>query len=344
MMVWFLIACCAAQDTSVVEPKTPPVIAEAESLYQKLIDEVGKCVVKIVVDRDKEPAPKRSPMELPGLSGYPFNVRPKGPTSGTIIDADGLVLTSYFNIDGKIQRISVVLPDGSTRAATVVGYDAPLDIALLKIDAKGLPTLKSAPLDSIKIGQFVYALGRAPSGDGVTFNPGIVSAFDRFGGTTWQVDVKGNYGNAGGPVVDREGRLIGILAKIHTRHAATFGQNSGVTFAVPWREIDRTLPKLKAGSKVEIKRDAFLGISFDPSAPERGAVVQDVIEGTAAEKAGLKKGDVIVQFGGKNIESPTELRAEILRRRPGDTLRVRFIRDGREHEVDVTLGERVREE
>lgn len=345
MIAWLLIGWCAAQDTSAADPRrTPPVIAEAESLHQKVIDAVSRCVVKVVVDRDREPAPKRGPVEFPGAGGPPFDTRPQGPTSGTIVSADGLVLTSFFNIEGRVRRISIVLSDGSSREASVVGYDAPLDLALLKIEAQGLPTLPPAPLDTVRVGQFVYALGRAPNGDGITFNQGIVSAFDRFGGTTWQIDVKGNFGNAGGPVVDREGRFIGILARIHTRHAATFGQNSGVSFVIPWREIDRALPKLKAGTRVEVRRDAFLGISFDPSAPERGAVVQDVIEGTAAERAGLKKGDVIVEFGGKSIENPTELRAEILRRRPGDTVRVRFIRDGREREVDVTLGERIREE
>jgi serine protease Do len=299
----------------------------------------------IRVDRDPEPKPPRSARGgLGDVTGGVFRFRPENyACSGTIVDPDGFILTSYFNVEGKFKKIKVTLSNGAEYDAELKGFDAPLDVALLKIPGKNLPVLKYCELGHLRLGQDVFVLGRNPEG-GVSFSSGVISAFDRFAGRMVQTDADTNYSNAGGPLVDARGRLIGIVCKIHTRYAATYGQNSGVSFAATWDKIAEAMPSLKDGAKVQVEKRPFLGISYENSSDSAGVVVSQVHPNTAAERAGIKEGDVILEFGGVKIQSSADLVREIGRHKAGEKLKVKVQSGGAEKELDLTLGERVVEE
>jgi S1-C subfamily serine protease len=247
-------------------------------------------------------------------------------------------VTTQFNLEGKLKSIRVTLADGRKFDAVLKGFNARYDAALLKIGAEKLPTLQKAPLGPLKTGQLVLALGRAPDGRGLTANPGIVSAPWRLDGRGIQIDARVNYGNVGGPVVDREGRLIGITCKVDTKYAASTGQNSGVGFAVTWNKLDEILPDLKMGKSVTENRRPFLGVEANTESEAIGAEIRAIQPATAAEKAGLKAGDIIVELDGKPVRNFAELKAEILKKHAGDKVKIKYQRNGEERSVEAELG------
>jgi serine protease Do len=347
-MLSLLLALALAQNTSSTPAPSEKasLVDELDRAAHTLIEEVGPSVVNIRVEREPEPKPPRSNRGgLGGMDGGVFKYRPDFYIcSGTIVDPDGYILTSYFNVEGKFKKIRVTLSNGSEYDAQLKGFDAPMDVALIKIDANNLPVLKYCELKKLQIGQEVYVLGRNPE-NGVSFGSGVISAFDRFAGRMIQTDADTNYGNAGGPLVDSRGRLIGITCKIHTRYASTYGQNSGVSFASTWDKIAETMPSLKDGAKVSVEKRPFLGISYDNAGPDSpGVVISQVHPNSAAAKAGMKEGDMIVEFGGVKITSSAELIREIGRHKPGEALKVKVVSEGKEKELDLVLGERIVEE
>lgn len=310
-----------------------------ESIGSRTIATVGPSVVSVKVDREKTETPRSSGGFSSMMDGGVFKNRPQNaPASGTIIDPDGWIVTSHFNVSGKVNRIAVTLADGRTLEATLKGYNATFDIALLKIDAQNLPVLRKSPLESLRTGKFVAAFGRAPDGRSLTFNPGIVSAPGRLAGRGIQVDSKLNYGNAGGAIVDREGRLIGITCKVDTKFSGSYGQNSGVGFAVTWDKLEQILPDLKAGKTVGEPRRAFLGIQANVESEVEGVEIQVVQPASAAEKAGVKPGDVIVELDGKAVKNFEELRAIITSKAPGDKIKIKLKRQGEVLSVEAELG------
>jgi serine protease Do len=341
MLIWLTLALAPVQDTSGPDPAASRLVEEMDSVVQRVIDVAGKAVVTIRVDREPEPRDRAR-----GAAAVPFQNRPvDSACSGVVIDPEGYIVTTLFNVEGVVKKIEVTLPTGELHEAQLLGYDAPLDIALLKIPARNLPTLKYADLKQVGVGQMVVVLGRNPEGGGVSVAPGIVSALERFAGRMVQTDAKANYSNAGGPLVDWSGRLIGILCKVHTRYASTYGQNSGVAFAATWDKIAEALPRLKQGARVREERRPFLGVSYDRDAEGvDGVPVAQVIPGTAADKAGLKVGDTIIEFDGSRVRAHTDLLREINKRKAGDRFKIKVLREGLEVELDVTLGERVVEE
>lgn len=343
-----LASAARGQDTSSTPPKAESrgLIDEMDSAAQKLIEDVGPAVVSLRVERDPEPKPPRSSRGgLADLGGGVFRYRPDSYLcAGTIVDPEGFILTSYFNVEGKFKKIKVILSNGSEYEAELKGFDAPLDVAVLKIPAKNLPTLKYCELKKLQLGQDVFVLGRTSEGQ-VSFGSGVLSAFDRFAGRMVQTDADTNYSNAGGPLVDARGRLVGVICKIHTRYAATYGQNSGVSFASTWDKIAEALPGLKDGAKVQVDKRPFLGISYENTAPDAvGVTVSQVHPNTAAAKAGIKDGDVILEFGGVKVNSSTDLVREIGRHKAGEALKIKVLSEGAEKELDLVLGERVVEE
>jgi S1-C subfamily serine protease len=299
-------------------------------LYTRVAQRCQKAVVWIEVTRPKIIRGKDIAQD--------FVTRPEGPVTGTVIEATGYILTSYFNISGDVRAIYVNLPSRDRHKAQLVGYNARLDIALLKIDAKGLATLQKAPLN-LKLGQIVMALGRSPTlkSPGITISPGIISALDRLWGL--QTDVKLNFGNTGGPLVDTHGRFIGITCQINTANAAWWGQNSGVSFAITWDKIREILPDLKRGKRSG-ERPGFLGVISAGDPDTKGAKIGQVIEGTAAQRAGLKEGDIITEFDGKKINSFRDLFLAVYMKNKGDRVKIKVLRANREMKFSVTLGER----
>lgn len=325
------------------EIKSDDVITTLETAYEKAGDKAGPSVVAIRVEREAEAAPKsHSAPGLRGRFGIPpedvFAKRPAAWCTGVVVESSGTILTTYFNISGKIKSIKVRLSDGRTLEGTLLGYNGTFDLAAIKIEAEGLPVLKKARLEDLKVGQPLVALGRAPDGKSLTVNPGIVSASSRFGGRVIQIDSKLNYGNVGGPVVDFEGRLVAISCKVDVKTASVFGQNSGVGFAITHDRSTAVLADLKAGKNEAESRKPFLGIQFDQKSSKTGVELESVRPGQAAEKAGLKARDVVVEFDGVKVTQFDELREAILRKAPGDKVKVKVLRGEDEMEFECTLG------
>jgi S1-C subfamily serine protease len=299
--------------------------------------------------------------------------RPSGPATGLVVSADGFVLTSSFTVGddttyvakatgqprrftadesaeklmadpeggfvekpNAIRGVMVVLPDGSRREAKVHARHEPLGIALLKIEASGLPWFDlAAAATSPQLGDHVAAIGlvAAAAGD-VTLNPGIVSAASRNRGYRFQTDALLNYGNSGGPVVDSAGSLLGIatapiepdtvMGRIFTLSQLmrwSRAPNSGVGFVARADRIRAVLEELKAGRTFERFPGPFLGVQADESrALGDDVVIGFVAEGSPAGKAGLKKGDVIVAYDGIELGAWRELTERIAAGKPGDSV------------------------
>ncbi len=313
--------------------------ASMEEAYQRAADKAAPSVVAVWVTREAEKEPSTGNSML---TGGVFVRRPKdAPASGTIVDEDGHIITSYFNVNGKVKTIRVTLADGSDKEAQLLGYDSGADVALLKIEAAGLPTLKPSPMAQLKVGTPIVAVGRAPDGKGLTINPGIVSAPARINGRGVQTDARMNYGNVGGPLVDAQGRLVGVTCKVDVKWAASFGQNSGVSFAVTWDQLERLLPDLKKGLKRQGTGQPFLGVVWNQNTDEKeGVPIESVVAGGSAEAGGIKPGDVILEFGGEKTQSFDDLRAGINRRAIGDKVKVKLRRGEEILELTIPLGER----
>ena len=267
--------------------------------------------------------------------------------SGVIVSADGYILTNSHVVDGA-DEVKIALADGKTEyKADIVGSDPKTDIAVLKVKGVDLPAVKLTDSDKIEVGDFVVAIGN-PFGVGQTVTSGIVSATGRgnIGITDYedfiQTDASINPGNSGGALVDAEGRLIGINTAILSRS----GGNQGIGFAVPINLAKSVMERiLNHGHVVR----GFLGVRIQNVTPElqdafslatqQGAIVGEVTPGSAAENGGILKGDVIVEFNGKNVEDVRHLRLMVARTAPDSNVEVKVIRDGEALSLNVTLQE-----
>ncbi len=318
-----------------------PSAAAVARVLQALREKVGKSVVAIEVDRETDPEGRTGGGSFGTHKDY-YN-RPKGPTSGTVIDEGGFILTSYFNVSGKLRRIVVTAWDGKEHDAELLGFDQSRDVALLKIDRKDLPTLPAAK--EIRQGDFVAVVGRSPDKSTPTINHGIVSATMRQKGTAFQTDAELNYGNVGGPLVTLRGELVGVAG--HIRPREPWGQSGGVGFATKFSEIRKILSDLKEKKNIVEAKQPWLGIGPGAGTAEvQGIEVGQVVPGSPAEKAGLQSGDVIVEIDGSKVADFDELRQKILEKRIGEEVKVKFKRKEKgkweEKEVKVKLEERPR--
>jgi serine protease DegQ len=256
--------------------------------------------------------------------------------SGVVIDAErGLVLTNS-HVVRNAERIGVALGDGRRIEAKLVGADPPTDIALLSINAQGLVAAALGNSDEIETGDYVVAIGN-PFGLGQTATLGIVSALGRTGlgiegyEDFIQTDAAVNPGNSGGALVDIDGRLVGI----NTAIVGPTGGNIGIGFAIPVNMAQQVADQLARFGKVARGQ---LGVSAQdhpaamPQAMQAetspGAMVADIVPGSAAEKAGLRRGDIIVAINGKPVVSAAQLRTLIGLKRVGESIAVEFLRGG----------------
>ena len=278
-------------------------------------------------------------------------------SSGLVVDADGLVLCP-LRITGwpeAERKLEVDLLDGRTFPAQVLGKDERLRLVLLKIDAKGLPVLEPAPPEAHRAGHFVVALGyphaRPKNTPQLTF--GILS---RTGALSMlhpafsalQTDAAVSASNRGGPLVDTEGRLLGVLLDVNdtefvgymTRKRGRFTGNAGLGFAVPWTTLSTLIPRLARG---EVMKAAFLGVR---TVEKKGALEVVLVleknskdQPTGAKAAGMAKGDVILTIGGKEIRSTRDLRRVLGAFAAGDKVKIVVSRKGEKRELEVVLGE-----
>jgi len=264
--------------------------------------------------------------------------------SGFIISPDGYIVTNHHVVGGA-ERITVKLSDKREFPAKLVGSDKQSDVALLKIDAQGLPVVQVGDSDGLKVGQWVFAIG-APFGLERTATQGIVSALGRsLPNDSYvpfiQTDVAVNPGNSGGPLFDTAGNVVGINSQIFSRS----GGYMGLSFAIPINVAKDVVAQLKETGRVE---HGWLGIqlqevtqdlarSFGLESPN-GALVANVTPGSPADKAGLKTGDVIVAYGDKSIVDSSDLPPLVGATRPGATMPLTVMREGKQRTLDVKLG------
>ena len=254
--------------------------------------------------------------------------------SGIIYDSGGFILTAAHVVDTAGDTVTVRLSDGRAVEGSIIGIHGSTDVAVLKIDpVPGIQVAELAPADSLRIGDVAIALG-SPFGFEQTVTAGIVSAIDRLVDNVImvQTDAAINPGNSGGPLVDAFGRVIGINDQIFT----VGGGNEGVGFAISIELAVLVAEQLVDGREVEL---AFLGVSVSPSDGDPpGALVVQVVAGSAAEAAGLMEGDLIVNAGGRLIINSDALRARVIKKRPGDPLELEILRDGESVLLTAMLG------
>jgi Do/DeqQ family serine protease len=300
--------------------------------------------------------PKQSKQDIPddfrSFFGRPeFFFGPQGPQtgsgSGVIISSDGYIITNNHVISGA-DEIEVILNDKRSFNGTIVGTDPSTDIALIKIAAESLPTLGYGNSDEIQVGEWVLAVGN-PFNLTSTVTAGIVSAKARSvgilgGGSSMeafiQTDAAVNPGNSGGALVNVKGELIGI----NTAIATNTGSYQGYSFAVPVNIARKVVEDIKNFGSVQ---RAFLGVQIlevnaelvnkESLKVNEGVYVADFLPNSAAENAGIKKGDVIVQIDNNRIKSTPELMEIVGRKRPGDKIKVQVDRSGKSELLSVTL-------
>ncbi len=257
--------------------------------------------------------------------------------SGVIASRKGHVLTTYTHLRGKLRRIAVRLPDGKDRKAELVGFDQRRDLALVRADLPD-PVVPVFASDLPKVGDWVVAVGRVPDPAEPTATTGIVSARRRMRGAAVQIDAELNYGNAGGAVVNLDGKLLGIACNITER--AQWGQNSGVGFAVTWDRVEDLLPRLRDGLKSAVPPRPYIGVRPAEGALDvKGAAIDEVIPGGPAAAAGLRDGDLILRVDDQTIRNWGDLVRAIRKHKVGDEIRITVDRLGEKKVFRVTIGQ-----
>lgn len=267
--------------------------------------------------------------------------------SGFIISPDGYILTNNHMVE-EAEKVSIELTDGRKFTAKIIGADSDSDVAVIKIDANDLPYLELADSDALEVGEWVLAIGN-PLGLSHTVTAGIVSAKGRsgFGLAKFenfiQTDAAINFGNSGGPLINLDGKVVGI----NTAIAGSTG-NIGIGFAIPINIAKHAYKQLRQGGAVV---RGYIGIRFEELIPEeagalglekntKGVIIIDVIEDSPAEKTGLKRYDVIVEFEGQPVEKSNEFLNRVAMRSPGAKVKIVVLRDGKRRTFTVKLGKR----
>jgi putative serine protease PepD len=260
--------------------------------------------------------------------------------SGWLFDGEGHVVTNEHVVDGA-QKVTVAFENGTEVDATVVGSDTSTDVAVLKLASvpAGVEPLEAGSTTSLELGDPVVAIG-SPLGLQGTVTAGIVSGLHRdidapdgftIDGAV-QTDAALNHGNSGGPLLDLDGRVVGMNAQI----ASDTGANTGIGYAIPIETVRSIAEQLIASGKVE---HAYLGVRVG-DADGGGAEIADVVAGGPADKGGLEQGDVVTEVDGQSIGSGDDLRLAVGNHKPGDELTLTVKRDGDTKTVTVTLGTR----
>ena len=267
----------------------------------------------------------------------------RGIGSGFILSGDGYVMTNAHVVDGA-DEVWVTLTDKRELKAKLIGADRRSDIAVLKIEASGLPAVKIGDVSRLKVGEWVMAIG-SPFGFDNSVTAGIVSAKARDTGDFLpliQTDVAINPGNSGGPLLNMRGEVVGVNSQIYSQS----GGFMGISFAIPIDEAIRVSDQLRGSGHVV---RGFIGVAPDDLSKEvaeaiglgkaSGSLIRSVSPGGAAAKAGIEAGDVITKIDGKPIEKSTDLRRAIAGIKPGAKVSVQVFRRGAYKDLSMTVGE-----
>ncbi|MCY3594019.1 MAG: trypsin-like peptidase domain-containing protein [Bacteroidetes bacterium] len=345
-----------ASSSEILQAPSESARLEWEEAFVSVADAVNPSVVQIRSTEKLESQNNSNPWEgtpfeqfIPNrrMPGIP-EVR-QGLGSGVLIRSDGYIVTND-HVVGSADRLQVLLYDGRTLNAEVIGRDQDSDLAVIRINETGLPTVTLAASGDIRVGQWVMAFG-SPLDEALdnTVTAGIVSAVRRTSAQLAdinpysdfiQTDAAINRGNSGGPLVNMSGQLIGINSAI----LSPTGNNAGIGFAIPVSIVSNVVTQLIDKGRVE---RGFLGIRFDRvsrslanamDAPPGSAQVSQVQKGTAADKAGVKAGDIIAGIDGAELADHLLLRATIGNKSPGDQVLLDIIRGEDRIQIEVTLG------
>jgi serine protease Do len=373
LLIWGGQSLTPSHASNSAPPTASPVAMTMTTPPSNGFAEVAKAVTPAVVNITTVTAEKVSdgrsmPDELRermeeffGGPGGPFGPRgfrgPQGPSeprghrgggqgSGVIVSTDGYVLTNNHVIDGA-REVTVTLPDKREFKGKIVGADPKTDLAVVKIDGESLPTVAWGDASKLQVGEYVLAVGN-PFGLNSTVTLGIVSALGRgrMGITQYedfiQTDAAINPGNSGGALVNTKGELVGINTAIFSQT----GGYQGVGFAVPTSMSKPIYESLIKNGKVV---RGYLGIGIQDlnqdlarsfgTKDAKGALVSDVKDDSPADQAGLKQGDIIMTYQGSPVEDAVVLQRMVTRTAVGTKVPVRVIRDGREKDLTVTIGE-----
>jgi Do/DeqQ family serine protease len=339
-------------------------IAGGRDSYADVVDVVSPAVVTVRAEGRARVSPTQFQMPdddffgqffgLPGQNGRrgqsPRQMpRPKQSAlgSGVLVTTDGYILTNNHVVDGA-ESVTVDLTDGRSLAAKIVGTDKPSDLALLKAAGSGFKAIALGNSDAVKVGDVVLAVGN-PLNVGQTVTMGIISAKGRSTGVGdgsyedfLQTDAPINHGNSGGALVNMKGELVGINSQILSES----GGNIGIGFSIPANMAKRVMDQLRTTGKVT---RAQLGVTVQNVTADiasslglkqtGGAIISSVAEGSAADRAGIKRDDVIVSFNGQAVQDTNSLRNRVADAGPGTTADLVIIRDGAEKKIAVKLDE-----
>nr|WP_298123571.1 DegQ family serine endoprotease [uncultured Pseudoxanthomonas sp.] len=368
MLTTPLAACAQQPEAPVPTAATAPVAAQSTAPqlvtglpdFTQLVEQVGPGVVNVEATVGARRSAQAEEAEIPEIfrrmlpPGFPMpGPGQQGPQrrgtsmgSGFIISADGYVLTNHHVVDGA-DEVKVTLPDRRELTAKVVGSDQQYDVALLKVEAKGLPTVRIGNSATLKPGQWVVAIG-SPLGLDHSVTAGIVSAVGRSASAEQryvpfiQTDVAINQGNSGGPLLNTRGEVVGINSQIFS----VSGGYMGISFAIPIDLAMGAVEQLKSTGKVSrgqlgvqvgaVTSDAVKGFGLPDN---RGALVNDVVGGSPAAKAGIGPGDVIRSVNGRAINDSSDLPPIIGAMAPGTKVTLGVLRDGKPRDLTVTLSE-----
>jgi serine protease Do len=278
-----------------------------------------------------------------GVDGGGYQAPGEGPTTGLAISSDGYVITSTFNFLRKPSIITVVTPDGRRHVAKLLGRDETRKLCVLKVDGvNDWPVPDFVSRDELKVGQWVVATGIGFGAGQPALSAGIISATSRISGRAVQTDANLSPANYGGPLIDLDGRVVGICAPLSpqagSEAAGAEWYDSGIGFAVPLAELDSVLTAMKDGKTLQ---PGFLGVQAQPGGdPPTGAVVKEVVPDSPAAKADLKPEDRILSVGGIEIQDVTHLSSVIGRFLAGDKVAVVIQRGEEQKTLEVELAVR----
>ena len=286
-------------------------------------------------------APRQAPRQ--GRTPAPEESQPRGVGSGFVLTSDGFIMTNAHVVDGA-DEVLVTLTDKREFKAKLIGADKRTDVAVVKIQATGLPAVKVGDVSRLKVGEWVMAIG-SPFGLDNSVTAGIVSAKQRDTGDYLpfiQTDVAINPGNSGGPLINMRGEVIGINSQIYSRS----GGFMGISFAIPMDEAMRVSEQLRSNGRVTRGR---IGVQIEPVTKElaesiglgkaQGALINRIEAGAPADKAGLEAGDVILKIDGKQIEKSADLPRLVGNTKPGTKSTLTVFRRGATKEMSIVIAE-----
>lgn len=281
-------------------------------------------------------APKNEGEKQKGILARRGFKQAAGPSTGLIVRADGLIVTSTFPLVRNPRHLFVTLQDGRSYVARLLGADQSRKLALLKIDAKDLPVPRFAPRAQVQVGRFALALGRGLGTSEPAASLGIVSALGRVGGRAIQSSAAISPVNYGGPLVGIDGSILGVLVPLDLqgRMAGVDIYDSGIGFAIPIQDVVELIPRLTKGGKLE---RAFLGLVPDESHRGQGIRVGQVAPGSPAAKAGIKRADIVLTLDGEKTNETWQLRRALGRRFAGEVVELAVSRDGETLNLKIEL-------